>query len=100
MSEALGVDARWVYLAIALLVFIVIVIAVTLKRRVKLGFGDAVVEVGEEHDHVVAEPQPAEAAKGVSIANQSKISGSKVNIQVGDSVSYHSPEAGQKIRHK
>jgi hypothetical protein len=95
MSAVLVIDQNWVALVAVVLVSLVVVFAITQGRPVEVWFRKILgIRVGEPKKTPPAKPDAAD--QKVSVANQSKISDSNVNIHVGDSVNYPSPERGEE----
>jgi len=98
MIAALVLDTNVLYAGIAMLTAVVVIFAVARGRSVKLWFRKAGLQVGEDKNSVT--PKQGAGGQNVSIANNSKISGSSFNVHVGNSVTYPTPGAGEESPRK
>jgi hypothetical protein len=97
MMAALALDTNLLYAGIALLTAVVVIFAIARGRSVKLWFRKAGLQVGEDKNAVT--PKQG-TGQNVSVANNSKISGSSFNVHVGNSVNYPAPGAGEENHRK
>jgi len=98
MIAASVLDTNVLYAGIAILVAVVVIFAIARGRSVKLWFRKAGLQVGEDKNAVA--PKQGAAGQNVSVANNSRISGSNFNVHVGNSVTYPTPGAGEESPRK
>jgi hypothetical protein len=87
---AFALDQNTLYLVLAVLVFLIVIFAIFKGRSVKLWFKNAGLQVGEE----AKKPVPSAGTAGISgnVLDHATVDGSNVNVHIGNSVEYLSPD--------
>lgn len=90
MIAAFAIDQRTLQLVLVVLVFLIVIFAIFKGRSVKLWFKKAGLQVGEE----AKKPGPSAGTGGISgnVLDHGKVDRSNVNVHIGDSVEYLSPD--------